>query len=202
MRRFKEAALSVLVGLLSWVLGFLAFYPFGYLVGEVAYPALCKWAPRFFRVYNQVLEPEAFERVNGNINLIAALFAIFAISYLTVRYDNRRYEVMITETEGLYTVREGAALYYPRFLRVDLLSSMVMAIPLAVLPLFLPEEMPKILRRITETLTAMTWVFTDRFGIILGTLVLALLIFVFRQLSGLIALGRWRALWLSDIDPE
>ena len=199
MKALKANAVTVLVGLLSWLLGFAAFYLSGYLFGQVLYPALSEWAPALFPAYNPVLDREAYERLNGNINLASAFLAVFLISYFTVRFDNRRFEVMITETEGLYTLREGARIYFPRFFAIDAVTAFVMAAPIPVALLFIPEEMPKFLTRAVGTLSALSCVFTDRLGTVLGIVAIALVILAFRLLSGLISLSKWRAVWLSDI---
>lgn len=186
-------------GLLSWLLGFAAFMPVHYFFERIAYPALNEWFPRVFPSYNFVTDESGYLALADNIELISAFAAIFILTYITVRFDNERAEYIITATDGLYTVPQGAAVYFPRYLRPDIICALMLPVPLAVADLFIPLELPKWLAPILDTLLSLNRVFTERFGLFIGTLFMMLGVFISRVLSGLLALRSHRAAWLSDI---
>ena len=185
-----------------WCFSAVIFFVVAFAVENLLYPALISEFPGFLPDYSFVNEREKYEQLHRILKMISAVIAAIFISYLSVRYDNERFEYMITKTEGMYTLREGIALWYPRYVRYDLLVSVI--IPLLavilesrVIPLltFLPESAKDLLYLPLSLSSA----FLALFGEVWSIVILFLVIYASRLLAGLRALDRFRVVWLSDI---
>lgn len=189
---------NIFYALLIWLCMPLIVNIPSFLVSGVLFPALCQWFPHTFTYYSPVTEPNEYALMTAILELLIATLAIVIFSYLTVRYDNERMEYMITKTEGMYTRREGASLYYPRYVRSDVIVSFVIPIPFVVGMLFVPEEIPEIISPVLDYLFGFVSIFTDHLGYLFGTVTVCLLVLITRLASGYVSLGAWQGIWLSE----
>ena len=198
MKNLKTIGFSLFV----WCFSAVIFFVVAFAVENLLYPALISEFPGFLPDYSFVNEREKYEQLHRILKMISAVIAAIFISYLSVRYDNERFEYMITKTEGMYTLRDGIALWYPRYVRSDLLVAVI--IPLLavilesrVIPLltFLPESAKDLLYLPLSLSSA----FVALFGEVWSIVILFLVIYASRLLAGLRALDRFRVVWLSDI---
>lgn len=198
MRYLKNVFYAFLVWLCA---SFLMNVP-AFLFGGVLYPALEDWFPGVFVEINPVTSPVEYERFETVMNLITAVLTVFLISYLCVRFDNERMEYMIRLTEGMYLRGEGCAIYYPRYLRADLMVSLLVPLPLLIGSLFLPSQLPEalvsVLNPIINILFGFTFVFTDALGYILAYILMALSLLLSRLIFGFTSLSAWQGAWLSE----
>lgn len=170
-----------------------------FAIGGVIYPSLKEWFPTVFKDINPIIDPEGYERLNSILDLLSATATVFIISYFTVRFDNERMEYMIRRTEGMYLVKEGCAIYYPRYTLQDLFVALVLPLPLILVSFYLPDQLPDFLTVPLRFVFGFTHSFTDLFGYFLGYIYSASSVFVSRLLFGLSSLSSWRGVWLSDI---
>ena len=198
MKNLKTIGFSLFV----WCFSAILFSAVCFVVINVIYPAMLGEFPGLLPDYNFVNEREKYEQFRKILEAICAIVAAAILSYLSVRYDNERFEYMITKTEGMYTLREGIALWYPRYVRSDLLVSVI--IPLLavilesrVIPLltFLPESAKDVLYLPLSLSSA----FLALFGEVWSIVIMFLVIYASRLLAGFRALDRFRVVWLSDI---
>ena len=169
-----------------------------FLLRGVAFPALCQWFPTTFINYSPVSEPQKYEALSAILTLLVGIASIFIFSYVTVRYDNERMEYMIRKTEGMYRRGEGAELYFPRYLRADVVVSIIVPLPLIVASIFVPEHIIDFIDPIFEYMFAFGRSFTDLLGYVGGTLLISLTMLVTRLISGYVSLGAWQSIWLSE----
>ena len=134
MKYLKAFAL----GLCIWCFSFMLFGLIDFAVKALIYPALVEWFPRLVPEYNFVNEREDYDRLYATMSVISSLILICVASHVTMRLDNERMEYMITETEGLYTISEGAGIYYSRYIRADIIASLLIPLPLMILDALLP----------------------------------------------------------------
>ncbi len=190
-------------GLLLWLVSFPVFMFVGFLINSVFYPAFAEWFPALVPRYNFVLEREEYDALYGTLELFTGVLTVGLISYISVRYDNERMEYMIRKTDGMYSIREGCNIYYPRYFLNDIALSCTVPLPLflidaLLLPTltFLPEGVNSLLSFVFLPSRA----FSAGFGVIGGCMLTAFFFFVFRILSGVRAIDVYRALWLSEIE--
>ena len=193
---------SCFLGLGVWVISFPLFIAIAFLVNSLIYPALLEWFPRVVPQYNFVNERENYEQFFAFLGMISGIATVFVSSYITIRLDNKRMEYMITKTDGMYTIREGAEVYFSEYFRADLIIALIIPLPLLFLDAFLLPQLsflPDGVFSIIETLFSPTRAFTDFLGMIPSYLVMSVMMLSSRCLCALRAIDVWRVLWLSDI---
>ncbi len=198
MRYLKTIGFSLFV----WCFSFVLFSAVCFVIINLIYPALLSEFPGLLPDYNFVNEREKYEQLRRILEAISAAVAAAILSYVSVRYDNERFEYMITETEGMYTMKAGISIYYSRYLLSDVVVSviipiLVVAFESGVIPLmdFLPESVIEVLYLPFSLSSA----FISLVGDIWAVILLTVLIFITRLLAGFRAIDRFRVVWLSDI---
>lgn len=198
MKNLKTIGFSLFV----WCFSALLFSAVCFVVINVIYPAILNEFPGLLPDYNFVKEREKYEQLRKILEMICASLAAVILSCLSVRYDNERFEYMITKTEGMYTLREGAALWYPRYVVSDLLVALV----IPTLAVILESRIIPLLNFLPESAIGMLYLplslssaFIAVFGEVWSVLLLFFIIYATRLLWGLRALDRFRVIWLSDI---
>ena len=190
------------LGLGVWFISFPVFMAISFAVNSLLYPALLEWFPGFLPQYNFVNERESYERFFAFLGLLSGILAIFVSSYITIRLDNGRMEYMITKTQGMYTIKEGASIYFSEFARADLIAALVIPLPILFVDLFIVPQLtflPDGVLSIIEMPFSPTRAFTDFLGIIPSYLVMSAMMLSSRCLCAIRALDVWRVIWLSDI---
>jgi hypothetical protein len=183
------------------VLIFLAVYLFSYLFcqcGELlfiySYNYLAEVVPSVVQTVNPIHTPDEYELYLRSIATVGALVGTFLINYISLRLDNVKFEHVITETDGQYTMREGLALYFREFLRSDVIAS---TLPIALLvagAYFIPE---KLLDRGLIILFKPGASLIEFYGIV-GSVIIAVIFSLLTRIASIpLALRTWRALWLS-----
>ena len=184
-------------------LAFILFYAFSYILRH-ANEFLAGILPAVFKVYNPILSQDELKNQNEIIALLAAFLSVFAVTYVSQRHDNLRYEHIISKTEGLYKIREGRDVYFSEFLCADIFCSLT--VPLFSLGLTfinIPKNAPKallIFEKYLEYFVAVPSAFVDKFGFIFGAALLLCASLISRFPAAYISLFRWRAAWLSNTE--
>lgn len=191
------------LGFCIWVVSFILFSFIHFAVSSLIYPWLLDAFPKIIPQYNFVNEREDYERFYRLLALISAIINAFVTSHISLRLDNGRMEFMITKTEGLYTIKEGAKLYYSTYFTADVFAGVMIPLPfILVIELLIPKLsfLPDGVLSLIAMPLAPTMAFVDALGGLFGYLVMVLVIFVSRILSGLRCVDLWRGIWLSDIE--
>ncbi len=199
MRIFKSLCFSELI----WFCSFFGFFFISFSVNSLIYPAFLEWFPNIVPEYNFVTEREEYLALYITLILISGIVTVICAGYISVRFDNERMEHMITKTEGMYTLSEGAAIYYPRYFKDDVIISLILPLPLLLADLFLMPMLsflPDGVISLLGNLFLPTRAFTDAMPAILAYTVMAVAFLLSRVLSGLRAIDAFRGIWLSDID--
>ena len=181
------------------VLPLVMYFP-RFLIEGTLFPALCEWFPSVFENYSPVLDGEAYAIQAAVLDVSIGTLTLLIYSYVLVRYDNERMEFMISKTEGFYTLREGAALYYPRYARRDALISVCVPISFIIASAFVPEHIYDFVDPIFDYIFSFSRLFTDHLGFFIGAVITSLSVFVTRMLAGLKSVRAWQGIWLSEID--
>lgn len=201
----KKYAHSILRYLIIYTLGFALFYVMNALT-DVIYTALSDKMPNIFPSYNAITEKAELISLEATLSLISAILTVFILTVVAVRYDNERFEFMISETDGFYTMRDGCKIYLRNYLYADVLSAFLVPVPFFLMTLIeLPESNIKafrVIRDILGTLTSPSNAFANKLGLFGGICAAVLVSLLSRIPAGYTGLKRWRGLWLSDVDRQ
>ena len=175
------------------LLGSVAYMLSSYLTRGV-FMLLCEELPEIFSSKSEIADPDGY-RVQSGVMLLFDLFlSLLPINYLSLRLDNKRYERIISLTDGRYTMKRGLSVYLSEFALSDALVPLVL-VPLVSLPL-LPIPRGTLLFDIVELPLRLGYLSLDRFGIVKGLFVLYAVTVLTRLVAATLALNRWRAAWL------
>ena len=176
----------------------------GFAVNSLIYPALLEWFPKLIPEYNFVNEREDYDRLAAALTLICGVIYIFVSSHISLRLDNERMEYMISSTDGLYTISEGARIYYSRYLYADIFAALLIPLPMLLLDIFAMPQLIGLLPDGVISLMSMpfepTRAFSAFLGIVPAYVFMSVCFLVSRLASGLRCIDVWRAVWLSDIE--
>ncbi len=202
MKKYFQSALRYFA---VYLCGFLAFAVVSFLV-NAAFNLLCEWFPAVFRKYDFISEEELAESLSQKLKLTCGIISVFLLEIIAVKYDNARYEYLISQTDGFYTIKSGARLYISEYLYADILSSVLVPITTFwMIFIRIGEAAPKFLKFMAGYLNSFLAVplsFAEKYGIIYGILLLILTSLLSRVPAIWLGLRRWRAVWLSDIGKE
>lgn len=183
------------------VLIFLAVYAFSYLFCQAG-ELLCAYAssylssvlPGVFTVPNPIHSRDEYEAFMKASAAIGATISVGLMNYVALRLDNKKFEFIIAETDGQYTISEGIRLYLGEFLASDIISSTVIIAAAVIAAYFIPEKLMDYGLIIFLKLGASL---TGYFELWQSLLIAVLSSITARLLSVPLALRTWRALWLS-----
>lgn len=199
----KKHAHSILRYFLIYALGFAVFYVVRALT-DVVYGILSDKIPEAFPTYNPLTDKAELSSLEETLAFISAVVTVFVLTLLSVKYDNERFEFIISKTDGFYTLGEGAKIYAKNYLFADILTSITVPVPFFIATFIkIPQggvKAMRILEDILGTLTAPSFAYTDKLGFGFGISVAISASLLFRIPAALAGLKRWRGLWLSDVD--
>jgi hypothetical protein len=96
--------------------------------------------PKIFPVYNKIYEPQAYERLEETKKVISLFLSLFLINFIALKIDNRKYERMVSLTEGQYLIKDGIKLYFKEFFTSDVIVSAVVPTVLVIPAYILSED--------------------------------------------------------------
>ncbi len=157
-----------------------------------------------FPVYSPVTDNEKYTEFENNLSLCASCVVFSIFSVISTVFDNERYEYLIKETDGLYTIKNGIRIYSKRYAAADIAESLIAILPLFLMTLIkFPKTNIRFLLACEEWLTGFLICplsFINNFGLVFGYAIAAAVILTAKIPSTIIGLRRWRGLWLSDIE--
>ena len=197
------AAANILRFAVFFFFGALLFYPLFQLIERAVYPMLCGWFPTLFREFDYFAEREAYDALHAKKEVAAAVLAEGLSLFFAVRTDNRRYERIITETDGLYRLPDGFRLCIRQNLPADLAALLLAPVPALALSWVLPKIalLPLTPERILRTERAIAFflpVLRAFGGGIRGYAWMLLVAAICYPWAIFSAVGRFRAGWLSS----
>ena len=185
---------AIIHKIITFLIACAAFYYVDEICAGGIYPALAKAFPSVFPTYNQVLEKEAYQSLMEVVALYSGMLTVFIVEYFAGAVANERFEYMIRKTDGMYLIKEGVRLYYPRYLLPDLASVFLTVSLFQGATLLVPAELRD---NIIFSFFRLSSVYATRLGLILGILAQGAVYFTATLLSGLRAINKWRGKWLS-----
>ena len=199
----KRYFYSVLRYFLFYLLGFIAFYILNYLF-DATNEFLAGVIPGLFKTYNPITSHDELAMQKARIALLSAAVSVLAVTVITVKHDNLRYEFLIGKTDGFYTVKEGFSIYISAFLGADILSALTVPFATVWLTLIkIPDTAPRALKVIfgyADNLLAIPNAFIAACGFIPAILALLTVSLLSRLPAALLGLLYWRGSWLSNTE--
>lgn len=194
----KKYASSFFRLFLLFLLGFIACSITGTVI-KALYSELNVISEKLFPIYSRVTDKDKYFRQQLSFDFTSALVSVFIINFIAIGFDNEKMEHLISKTDGLYTIRQGAKIYFERYLQCDITTGAFAVLPTLLLSkLSLPDNLAR-LTPYHEALCAIPIAFTEKFGSLYGALLLITVSAVSRLPAAFFGIRRWRALWLSDI---
>ncbi len=185
-----------------FVISAIIFFPARAAVDSM-YNALCEWFPGLFPEYNFITDREAAAAHEAWADFIASIISIVITTVISEICDNRRFEYVISETDGFYTIKEGFKIYTGTYLLPDAIASLILPLPIISLSLIRNFEVKNafvaLLNSARIALLRPTFSFVAVFGFSVGLLLLPVFLFITKVISAVFGLRKWRATWLSDI---
>ena len=195
MGHFKIYVYAFLHKLIVFIIACLLFFVAEELCLGI-YRQLSGINPSLFPVPHPITDKEAYLLLTRRLGVFAAAPAIFAVTYFSEPYANERYEYIIKKTDGMYFIRDGARLYFPRYAPADLAATLIIPSAFTALVTFGPRV------KETESLLSlfkMCESATLELGAALAGLLLFALFFFSSLAGGFRALKVFRGRWLSTI---
>ncbi len=163
--------------------------------------ALMDWFPTVFKDYSPVLEAAEYESARNAVELTAVVAALFIAPIIVTRFDNGRDEYIISKTEGFYRIHELIPTYYKLYTLPDLISSLAVTATVSALIIpayfYTPEKISRLSEFIMDFRNFYIGTLFDRWGYIIAPIAVFALTFIFKIISGIPAMKRWRAAWLT-----
>ena len=150
----------------------------------------------FLPVPHPITDKEEYLLLMRRLGVFAAVPTIFSVTYFSEPFANERYEYIVKKTDGMYFIRDGARLYFPRYALADLAATLIIPSALIAIISFVP------IARESETLLAvfkMCENATQELGAIWAALLLFAFFFLSSLAGGFRALKAFRGKWLSAI---
>ncbi len=200
MKIYFRAVMRLFLWLL---LSFLLFFIVTSLMRVIYSDLHVRFGDRF-PTYSPVTDNDKYLEFEKNLSLCASAAVFFIFSIIATVFDNERYEHMIKETDGLYTIKNGVRIYSKRYAAADILASLIAILPLFLMTLIsFPKTNIRFLLALEEWLTGFLVCplsFVNNFGFVFGYAISAAVILTAKIPSAVIGLRRWRGLWLSDVE--
>ena len=182
------------------VSGFIA-----YLAATLVFPLFSEICYSFYVIlrgfvptlplYSSILQKEEYVRLMATINAAAVLPSLLLMTFIVARLQNKRYENITASTGGLYTMKEGIAFYFPRYIAADVLGAALPPIAFFTAYYFIPEP---IIERYISPLVAFTSAPIEFMGFWQAAVALTSTFILLVPIKALYALICWRSAWLSE----
>lgn len=175
------------------LLGFTVMTVAEYLVPAL-YELLAYLFPGVFKVYSKIREPELYREMAKCLTVVAVSVTLLVVNYIALRVDNKRFEHMITLTDGLYTMSEGLQFYAKKFLVLDIIVALLIP-PIVMIPFeFVPASF------FARWLSLPFWCYdclSGYFDIAEATVLLSVISLISRIVVIYPTVKVWRAMWIT-----
>ena len=189
---------------LNPIIVFLIVYLFGLLLFGVSREAV-KWVytylnhllPSAFPLYNPIYDPEAYAKLNKTFSVVGIFVALFLINFIALKLENKKYERIISLTDGQYVMWDGIKLYFKEFWISDVITALILPAVIVIATYFIPDKMLGYFALILPG-----WLgyhMRQMYELIPAIILVAFFSFLGRILAIPLTVKSWRAAWLSDI---
>lgn len=189
---------------LNPIIVFLIVYMFGLLLYHVSntvvsgiYTYLNYLLPESFPAYSLLAEKEANAELQKKLSVWGLLLTLFLINFIALKLENKKYERIVIQTDGLYLIKDGIKLYFKEFFKSDLITSALVPALLVIPPYFIPEKAMGYFGLIIPTWLG--YYLKPHYNIAVAMIMVAAFSYAGRLISIPFAVKSWRAAWLSDI---
>lgn len=160
------------------------------------YRFLGEFMPSVFPSYDIKSGDAFFDSLYTSLWFVSLSATVFVSVYLSLRYDNERFEYIITKTDGIYRMPAFLPAYVKMYAMHDisasLLSGLIFTVPFFFVPMqFIKNE--SLLANLAEPYKLMG----ECFGYILSPIVMILMIMLCYVASTPLSLKYYRARWFS-----
>ena len=183
------------------ILLFFGVYLFHYVISlsaELAftyvYTYLSEVVPGLVETYTPITSPDEYATYLKTVSTFGAVACIGIINYISIRLDNKRFELIISKTDGKYEIKDGINLYFKEFFESDLIAASLPISVFVAVAYFIPE---KLLDKGLIIFFRLGASLTDYYGLVSAIVLAISASIVTRVLCAPFALRTWRALWLS-----
>ena len=183
------------------VLLFLGVYAFHFLINKCTelifiygYTYLADVLPELVKTHNPISDPDKYTLYLKAVATFGAIACIGIINYISIRLDNKRFELIISKTDGKYEIKDALRIYFMEFFESDLLAA---SLPLAIFvtsAYFIPE---KLLDKGLILIFHLGASLTEYYGLVNALILSIVASIITRMICAPLALRTWRALWLS-----
>lgn len=135
MKYVKKTGLLLFWMMLGLILGLL-INTFAVQVYEL----LFEHFPEAFPLYNPVFEKAEYEAFILTVAYVSVSAMFLLTVYICQRFNNDRFEYVITKTDGLYKIPEILKTYVSKFALSDFISSVITALFFTVPIYFIPRQ--------------------------------------------------------------
>lgn len=189
---------------LTPILLFLCVFIFGLFIHGVSsnavnwiYTYLNHLFPKVFPIYNRIYDMAAYTRIEQIKSTAAVFVSLCLINIIALKIDNKKYEHIISLTDGKYLIKDGIKLYFKEFLLTDAIVSIVIPAILVVPAYFLSEEILNYFG-----LIFWNWLgynMKSLFKLFPAVLISATFSLIGRMIVIPHCVKAWRAAWMTDI---
>lgn len=152
--------------------------------------------PNLFPTYEIGTTDKFFDSLYTSLWFISLVIAVFITVYLSLRYDNKKFEFIITKTDGLYKIRNFLPTYVDVFAKADFCASVINGIIYSIPFIFIPMPFIKnesFLAKLAEPYKLMS----ECFGYVFAPIVMMIIIAACYLFAVPLALKYYRAKWFS-----
>lgn len=195
--KFKQKYIvPTAIFLVIYLLGQLLFNLSQALIRTI-YSYLNYLSPDTFLVYNEIYDPDLYANAEKMFSVVTIFLTLFIINLIALRLDNKKYERIISLTDGQYLIKDGIKLYLSEFLVSDAIVSTVIPAIMVIPAYFISDKLMEFFGLIIPC-----WLgyhLELNFSLPFAMLIAAAFSFVGRMLSIPHCVSTYRAAWLSDI---
>jgi hypothetical protein len=201
--QFKRKYINpAVIYLVVYIFGFVIFAS-GTAIARYSYAYLNYLLPSAFPIFSPVSEKDGYAAYLKLLDIAGISIAILIINYIAMRFDNDKFEFIISKTDGQYTVVEGTKIYVREFAVSDIISAVLFPIVLTSAAYFIPNDLQTdtpIVNLLIGILNNLLWLgntVESYFKIHVGILLILVISAASRAILTTGILKRWRAAWLS-----
>jgi hypothetical protein len=153
--------------------------------------------PTLFPLYGKLAEKAEYIELQKSLSLWGICLALMLINLIALKLENKKYERIVVQTDGMYLLRDGIKLYFKEFYKSDLITAALVPALLVIPPYFIPEKAMGYFGLIIPTWLG--YILKSEYKLIPAMLMVAFFSYLGRLISIPLCVKSWRAAWLSDI---
>ena len=139
MKLFQKYIFPPFITLFFFLLGG-AFILILDIIVPIGFDYLAMKFPGMLEKPSSITEPEAYKEFNTMMTSIGIIINIFIATSLAMRCDNKRFEYIVVQTEGLYKIPEMTREYLKTFWTSDIINAVAAPLLLTIPAFFIPED--------------------------------------------------------------